>query len=78
MSEEGIEQKYVKEAFDTNWVVPMGPNVNAFEQDLANFANTCSDGSKLDRKVVCLPAGPYVTDDDVRYIVACIKEAIGA
>ena len=28
MSEEGWEQKYVKEAFDTNWVVPMGPNVN--------------------------------------------------
>ena len=26
----------------------------------------------------CLPAGPYVTDDDVRYIVDCIKEAIGA
>lgn len=37
MSEEGIEQKYVKEAFDTNWVVPMGPNVNAFEQDLRKF-----------------------------------------
>ena len=57
MSEEGIEQKYVKEAFDTNWVVPMGPNVNAFEQDLANFANGNTDGSKLDRKVVCLSAG---------------------
>ena len=38
MSEEGIEQKYVKEAFDTNWVVPMGPNVNAFEADLAHMS----------------------------------------
>ena len=57
MSKEGWEQKYVKEAFDTNWVVPMGPNVNAFEQNLADFANACSDGSKLDRKVVCLSAG---------------------
>ena len=57
MSEDGMEQKYVKEAFDTNWVVPMGPNVNAFEQDLANFANGNADGSKLDRKVVCLSAG---------------------
>ena len=57
MSEDGMEQKYVKEAFDTNWVVPMGPNVNAFEQDLANFANGNTDGSKLDRKVVCLSAG---------------------
>ena len=57
MSEEGIEQKYVKEAFDTNWVVPMGPNVNAFEQDLAVFANAKDDGSMLDHKVVCLSAG---------------------
>ena len=58
MSETGAEQKYVKEAFDTNWVVPMGPNVNAFEQDLANMANSRSDGSEpLDRKVVCLSAG---------------------
>ena len=37
MSEAGWEQKYVKEAFDTNWVVPMGPNVNAFEKDLEAF-----------------------------------------
>ena len=57
LSGEGLEQKYVKEAFDTNWVVPMGPNVNAFEQSLADFTNTNSDGTKLDRKVVCLSAG---------------------
>ena len=58
MSETGMEQKYVKEAFDTNWVVPMGPNVNAFEADLANMANSKVDGSEpLDRKVVCMSAG---------------------
>ena len=34
MSEAGQEQKYIKEAFDTNWVVPLGPNVNGFEKDL--------------------------------------------
>ena len=39
MSETGMEQKFVKEAFDTNWVVPMGPNVNAFEGDLEAFVN---------------------------------------
>ncbi len=33
----GNEQKYIREAFDTNWVVPLGPNVNAFEEDLENF-----------------------------------------
>ena len=39
MSEEGHEKKYVKEAFDTNWVVPLGPNVNGFEEDLKQFVN---------------------------------------
>jgi dTDP-4-amino-4,6-dideoxygalactose transaminase len=37
MSEAGLEQKYIKEAFDTNWVVPLGPNVNAFEEDLRQY-----------------------------------------
>lgn len=50
MSEEGIEQKYVKEAFDTNWVVPLGPNVNGFEEDLKQFVGG-------DHEVVALSAG---------------------
>ena len=50
MSEEGLEQKYIKEAFDTNWVVPLGPNVNAFEKDLETFVGE-------DKKVVALSAG---------------------
>jgi dTDP-4-amino-4,6-dideoxygalactose transaminase len=50
MSEDGVEQKYVKEAFDTNWVVPLGPNVNAFEADLEQFVGG-------DKKVVALSAG---------------------
>ena len=37
MSEAGLEQKYIQEAFDTNWVVPLGPNVNGFEADLEAF-----------------------------------------
>lgn len=35
MSDEGFEQEFIKEAFDTNWVAPLGPNVNSFEQELA-------------------------------------------
>lgn len=31
------EQKYIQEAFDTNWVAPLGPNVDAFEQELADY-----------------------------------------
>ena len=33
----GKEQDFIKEAFDTNWVVPLGPNVNAFEKSLRDF-----------------------------------------
>ena len=50
MSDEGLEQKYIKEAFDTNWVVPLGPNVNGFEKDLEEFIG----GNK---RVVALSAG---------------------
>ena len=49
-SEDGMEQKYVKEAFDTNWVVPLGPNVNGFEKDLEEFVG---EG----KRVVALSAG---------------------
>lgn len=34
----GEEQQFIKEAFDTNWVAPLGPNVNAFEQEMADYA----------------------------------------
>ena len=50
MSEDGMEQKYIKEAFDTNWVVPLGPNVNGFEKDLEEFVG---EG----KRVVALSAG---------------------
>lgn len=36
MSDEGYEMEYIKEAFDTNWVAPLGPNVTGFEIELAN------------------------------------------
>lgn len=35
MSDEGYEMHYVKEAFDTNWIAPLGENVNGFEKELA-------------------------------------------
>ena len=62
MSEDGMEQKYVKEAFDTNWVVPLGPNVNGFEKDLEEFVNQngkiegLKNGS-LSKRVVALSSG---------------------
>ena len=35
----GDEQRFVAEAFDTNWVAPLGPNVNNFEKELAEYTN---------------------------------------
>ena len=55
MSDEGWEQKYIKEAFDTNWVVPLGPNVNGFEEDLKQFVGSDQRGEL--REVVALSAG---------------------
>lgn len=46
----GNEMKYIQEAFDTNWVVPLGPNVNGFEADLKAFAGE-------NKEVVALSAG---------------------
>ena len=46
----GKEQAFIQEAFDTNWVVPLGPNVNGFEKDLEEFV-------KEEKKVVALSAG---------------------
>ncbi|MBD5418828.1 MAG: hypothetical protein HDR48_02180, partial [Bacteroides sp.] len=67
----GREMKFIKEAFEENWVVPLGPNVNGFEEDLEGFVNhveefemVAEDGSvvrtpgrELDRQVVALSAG---------------------
>lgn len=53
----GKEMDFIKEAFDTNWVVPLGPNVNGFESDLENFVNHRDDNTSLDKKVVALSAG---------------------
>jgi len=46
----GTEQKFVQEAFDTNWIAPLGPNVNGFEKDLQNYI-------KQDKAVACLSSG---------------------
>ena len=40
MSDEGYEKMYVKEAFDTNWIAPLGENVNKFEEELAEYVGT--------------------------------------
>lgn len=50
MSEDGIEQKYIKKAFDDNYVAPLGPNVNQFEAELEAFVGE-------NKRVVALSCG---------------------
>lgn len=47
----GREQEFIQEAFDTNWVVPLGPNVNGFEEDLTRYLG------EPGKHVVALSAG---------------------
>ena len=53
----GKEMDFIKEAFDQNWVVPLGPNVNGFEKDLEEFVNKREGAEPLHKKVVALSTG---------------------
>ena len=53
----GREMDFIKEAFDQNWVVPLGPNVNGFEKDLEEFVDRREVGEPLQKRVVALSAG---------------------
>ena len=75
MSEEGYEQQYVKEAFDTNWIAPLGKNVNEFEKELAAYvgakdAAALSAGSAalhLALKAAGVKAGDIVFCQDLTF-----------
>lgn len=53
----GREQEFIQEAFDTNWVVPLGPNVNAFEKSLRDFLIENKAIDSEGKRVVALSAG---------------------
>lgn len=67
MSEEGYEQAYIKEAFDTNWIAPLGANVNGFEKEMAAYLGV-QDAAALSAGTAALHLGLKalgVTKDDV-------------
>ena len=80
MSEEGWEQKYVKEAFDTNWVVPMGPNVNAFEEDLRRFVTSNAESAVYgdSRWPEANPASWHLNEALKDTKVVCLSAGTGA
>lgn len=75
----GEEQAYVKEAFDTNWVAPLGPNVNAFEKEIAEYtkcghAAALSSGTAaihLALKLLGIKQGDVVFVSDLTFSASC-------
>ena len=75
----GEEQKYVQEAFDTNWVAPLGPNVNAFEQEIAAYTG-CGHAAALSAgtaaihmalKLLRVERGDVVFVSDLTFSASC-------
>ncbi|MCI9313921.1 MAG: aminotransferase class I/II-fold pyridoxal phosphate-dependent enzyme [Lachnospiraceae bacterium] len=75
----GEEQKYVQEAFDTNWVAPLGPNVNAFEKEMAAYTG-CGHAAALSAgtaaihlalKLIGAGAGDVVFVSDLTFSATC-------
>lgn len=56
MSDEGYEQQFIKEAFDTNWIAPLGENVNKFEEEIANYVGV-KTGAALSAGSVAIHLG---------------------
>ncbi|MDD6203092.1 MAG: aminotransferase class I/II-fold pyridoxal phosphate-dependent enzyme [Lachnospiraceae bacterium] len=75
----GEEQKFVQEAFDTNWVAPLGPNVNEFEKEMAAYAGTLhaaalSAGTAaihLALKLLNVRPGDIVFSSDLTFAATC-------
>jgi dTDP-4-amino-4,6-dideoxygalactose transaminase len=65
----GSEQKFIKEAFDTNWVAPLGPNVNGLENDIEHYLGNKSYVSVLNSGTAAIHLGLILlgikTDDEV-------------
>ncbi|MDO4284876.1 MAG: DegT/DnrJ/EryC1/StrS family aminotransferase [Eubacteriales bacterium] len=75
----GDEQRFVQEAFDTNWVAPLGPNVNGFEEEMAAYAGT-SHAAALDSgtaalhlamKLLGVQEGDYVMCSSLTFAASC-------
>ena len=80
----GEEQKYVQEAFDTNWVAPLGPNVNELEKEVASYAGCkaaaalsagISDDTPLDGGIWISLISGFITPPGIRYagIVSAVE-----
>ena len=75
----GLEQQYIKEAFDTNWVAPLGPNVNEFEKELASYVGVSYGAAlisgtaaiHLALKAIGIKRGDSVFCSDLTFAATC-------
>lgn len=79
MSDEGYEMKYVNSAFETNWIAPLGENVNCFESEIIEYTNcenavALSSGTSaihLGLKALGVKEGDYVFCSDMTFSATC-------
>jgi dTDP-4-amino-4,6-dideoxygalactose transaminase len=67
----GSEEKYVKEAFDTNWVAPVGPNINGFENDLEKYLGQQSYVSAVNTGTAAIHLGLILLGVKAGDVVLC-------
>ncbi len=76
----GEEENFIREAFETNWIAPFGPNVKSFEEDIENYlgSDACAAAlssitlEELLEKGLCLPSGSNLSEADLDKIVSLI------
>ena len=67
----GNEMKYVQEAYDTNWVAPLGPNVTGFEQDLKCYLNSENQVAALSSGTAAIHLGLILSGVNIGDEVLC-------
>ena len=67
----GTEMKYVQEAYDTNWVAPLGPNVNGFETDISTYLN-----NRKEIHAVALSSGTAALHLALKMINVCVGDVV--
>ena len=70
MSDEGYEKKFVKEAFDTNWIAPLGTNVNQFEKELSEYTK-CGYATALSSGTAALHLALKILDVSSNDVILC-------
>ena len=73
----GDEQKFVQEAFDTNWIAPLGPNVNGFEKEMEAYMH-CSNAAALSAGTAAIHLAVKLLNIEAEDVVFCTSMTFSA